>query len=66
MNLKFEIRLKQKPKFEFYVPFFEKLKINEKIRFFKGSLGDVNDQRSASTQKRFREKKNRSSFFNFY
>ena len=30
LNLKFEIRFKQKSKFEFYVLFFEKLKIDEK------------------------------------
>ena len=66
LNLKFEIRFKQKSKSEFYVLFFEKLKIDGKIRFLKGILGDVTDQRSASTQKRFREKTDRNTFFNFY
>ena len=66
MNLKFEIRLKQKSKSEFYVLFFEKLKIDGKIHFLKGILGDVTDQRSVSTQKKFLEKTNRNSFFNFY
>ena len=35
LNLKFEIRFKQKSKFEFYVLFLEKLKIDEKIRFLR-------------------------------
>ena len=34
-NLKFEIRFKQKSKFEFYVLFFEKLKLDETIRFIR-------------------------------
>ena len=33
---------------------------------FKGNLGDVSDQRSASTQKKFHKKTNRNLFFNFY
>ena len=35
LNLKFEIRFKQKSKFEFYFLFFKKLKIDEKIRFLR-------------------------------
>ena len=46
--------------------YFWKIENRWEDLFFKGSLGDVTDQRSASAQKRFREKTNRSSFFNFY
>ena len=35
LNLKFEIRFKQKSKFEFYVLFFVKLKIDKKICFIR-------------------------------
>ena len=35
LHLSFEIRLKQRSKFEFYFLFFEKLKIEEQIRFYK-------------------------------
>ena len=56
MKIKFEFKIrnsfKQKLKLEFHVLFFEKLKINEKIHFLKGSLGDVTDRRSASAQKK--------------
>ena len=34
-NSKFEIWFKQKPKFEFYVLFLEKLKLGETIRFMR-------------------------------
>ena len=34
LQLNFEIRLKQRSKFEFYFLFFEKLKIEEQIRFY--------------------------------
>ena len=56
LKIKFEFKIrnsfKQKLKLEFHVLFFEKLKINEKIHFLKGSLGDVTDRRSASAQKK--------------
>ena len=35
LNLKFEILFKQKSKFEFYVLFFEKLKIDENIHYLR-------------------------------
>ena len=34
LHLNFEIRLKQQSKFEFYFLLFEKLKIEEQIRFY--------------------------------
>ena len=34
LHSNFEIRLKQRSKFEFYFLFFEKLKIEEQIRFY--------------------------------
>ena len=34
LHLNFEIRPKQRSKFEFYFLFFEKLKIEEQIRFY--------------------------------
>ena len=34
LNLNFEIRFKQKSKFEFYFPLFKKLKIDKKICFY--------------------------------
>ena len=34
LQLNFEIRLKQRSKFEFHFLFFEKLKIEEQIRFY--------------------------------
>ena len=33
LHLNFEIRLKQRSKFEFYFLFFEKLKIEDRMRF---------------------------------
>ena len=34
LHLNFEIRFKQRSKFDFYFLFFEKLKIEEQIRFY--------------------------------
>ena len=34
LHLNFEIRLKQRSKFEFYFLFFEKIKIEQQIRFY--------------------------------
>ena len=68
LNLKFEFQFKQKSKFDFYFLFsiFWKIENTWKDSFFKSSLGDVTDQRSASAQKRFHEITKRNSFFNFY
>ena len=46
--------------------YFWKIENRWEDLFFKGSLGDVTNQGSASAQKRFCEKMSRSSFFNFY
>ena len=35
LNLKFEIRFKQKSKFEIYFLFFKTLKIDDRIRFLR-------------------------------
>ena len=59
LNLKFEIRLSS-------IFYFLKIENAWKDSFFKSSLGDVTDHRSASAQKRFCEIMNRNSFFNFY
>ena len=68
LNLKFEFQFKQKSKFDFYFLFsiFWKIENTWKDSFFKSSLGDVTDQRSASAQKRFHEITKRNPFFNFY
>ena len=69
LKIKFEFKIrnsfKQKLKLEFYVLFFEKLKINEKIHFLKGSLGDVTDRRSASAQKKISWKNEQKFIFQF-
>ena len=49
LHLSFEIRLKQRSKFEFYFLFFGKLKTEEQVRFTV-SLGDMTDQRSVWAQ----------------
>ena len=69
LKIKFEFKIrnsfKQKLKLEFHVLFFEKLKINEKIHFLKGSLGDVTDRRSASAQKKISWKNEQKFIFQF-
>ena len=52
LHLKFKIPLKQNSKFEVYFLFFKKFKIDEKIRFLKGNLGDLNDQTSTRAKKK--------------
>ena len=70
LKIKFEFKIRNsietKTKIWVLGSIFWKIENKWKDSFFKGSLGDVTDQRSASAQKRFREKTNRSSFFNFY
>ena len=45
---------------------FKKIENKRKGSLFKGNLGHVTDQRSASTWKKSHKKTNRNSFFNFY
>ena len=45
--------------------FFEKLKIDETIRFSKGNLGDLTDHISIRANKQSRKTQKQNSFLNF-
>ena len=61
LKIKFEFKIRNsietKTKIWVLGSIFWKIENKWKDSFFKGSLGDVTDQRSASAQKRFREKR---------
>ena len=63
--LNFKIRLIQKTKFEIYSLFFKKMKIDTKIRLFKGNLGDLTNQISTRAKTKSRKKINLKLIFQF-
>ena len=68
LNLKFEIRFKQKSKFWVLCFIFWKIENTWKYWFFKRSLGDVTDQRREEcfVTGKILWKNEQSSFLNFY